>query len=146
MSSKCFYDHSECFDEKNVLVEMISTENEKVKHWCCKKCLKTKLSNNPILKTSEEELKKRKCPNCMSNILDIISSSKIGCPLCYSYFNTEIKILVKSCQGFNCENVGKTPNGMHHKSALVACILKDLENIKEESDALIQLKEYLKNY
>lgn len=146
MSDKCFYDNSECLDEKNTLIEMFTSENEKVKHWCCKKCLKVKLPNNLILQTNEEQLKKRKCPNCSSNILDIIGSSKIGCPLCYSYFYNEIKILVQNCQGLNNENLGKTPNGMHHKSALVACVLKDLEKIKEDPEIVEQLKEYLKNY
>ncbi len=146
MSDKCFYDNSDCYEEKNILIEMFSETDKKTKHLCCKKCLKTKMPTSSILKTNEEELKKRKCPNCLSNILDIISSSKIGCPLCYSYFYKEIKILVQNCQGFNFENLGKTPNGMHHKSALVACILKDLENLGEENKTILQLKEYLKNY
>ena len=145
MNNKCFYDNSECLEEKNFLIEMFTSEGEKTKNWCCKNCLKKKIPNNLILQSNEEELKKRKCPNCSSNILDIITSSKIGCPLCYSYFYKEIKLLIKNCQGFNCENLGKTPDGMHHKSALVACILKDLEDIKED-ETVLKLKEYLKNY
>lgn len=144
MNNKCFYDNLECLDKKNILVEVF-VEEKKTNHWCCKNCLKTKLPTNLTTQLNEKELKKRKCPNCLSNILDIISSSKIGCPLCYSYFYKEIKLLIKNCQGFNCENLGKTPDGIHHKSALVACILKDLENIKKD-ETLLRLEEYLKNY
>ena len=145
MNNKCFYDNSECSDEKNILVEMISSENKTTNYWCCKNCLNLKLPNYTMVQTNEQELKKRKCPCCLSNILDIIASSRIGCALCYSYFYNEIKILIENCQGFNCDNSGKTPNGMHHKSPLVACILKDLESI-EENETVLKLKEYLKNY
>ena len=83
---------------------------------------------------------------CDIHLIEIIQQSKIGCPLCYSFFYDEIKILIQNCQNFKDENFSKIPLGIHHKSALVACVLKDLEKIKGKEEIVSELKEYLKNY
>ena len=143
--SLCFYDNSECFEEKNTLIKYISENGIKNKFMCCKNCIKNKIPSKIVISSHDKELQEKRCPNCKINILEILDTSKIGCPLCYSFFYKEIKILVANCQNFNYENCGKCPDGMHHKSALVACLMKDLEQITN-NQTTEELKEYLKNY
>lgn len=143
--SICFYDKSNCDEVKNYLIEYISENGEKNKFWCCQNCIKNKMPNKLVLSTSENELKNKKCPNCNINLNEIIESGKIGCPLCYSFFYDQIKLLVANCQNLKTENLSKIPLGIHHKSALVACILKDLEKY-EETEIVKDLKEYFKNF
>lgn len=143
--SICFFDKSNCSEAKNILIEYISENGEKSKFWCCDSCIKNKIPNKLVINTNENDLKNKKCPNCSINLNEIIDSGKIGCPLCYSFFYNEIKILVTNCQNSKTQNCGKIPLGMHHKSPLVACIMKDLEKINQ-TEAVKELKEYFKNF
>ena len=141
--SICFYDKTICNEMKNILVENILENGQTKSSLCCLYCLTNKLPQQLMLSKSTIN---KKCPNCDINLLEIIQQSKIGCPLCYSFFYDEIKILIKNCQNFKDENFSKIPLGIHHKSALVACVLKDLEKIKDKEEIISELKEYLKNY
>lgn len=146
MKNICFYDKMYCDEEKIVYLDFIDEHGAINKVLCCKNCMSNKIPNKIVVNTTENELNNKKCPNCQIGLHQILQASKAGCPLCYSFFYEELKILIKSCQNNKDENLGKTPDGMHHKSALVSCILKDLEKEDPNLEAVKELKDFLKNF
>lgn len=147
MENKCFFDNSECRNEKNISLYVIVDGITKLQN-CCNKCLSKiqKLSNNSQ-NLDELDLNQsnadKKCLSCNSTFNDLLKNAKIGCALCYSYFEKELTFLIAHYQK-SLYHKGKIPK--QYKPVLIHNILKDLnEKLKnskcEEKDSVIKLIE-----
>ena len=141
MKNKCFFDSSECLEEKNLSLYVITNNKMQLQN-CCSKCI-AKLENSMNQSTSEENfidltqnslpvdnLSEKMCSSCKSTFNDLLKTAKIGCPLCYTYFEKELKILIQHYQ--NClKHKGKKPSNC--KSVLIHNVFQDLKYIYKNS-------------
>lgn len=152
-NKKCFFDKKECLEEKNLSL-YVMTEGEMKVQKCCMNCL-SKLQNSISStenndKVSLEEAKNEKyCLSCKITLNDILKGARIGCPLCYYYFEEEIYFLINFYHKASFHK-GKIPEN-NNKSVLLHNILKDLNEKLNDSDEcekkkILSLIEKLNSY
>jgi len=151
MKNKCFFDDSECNDEKNISLYVIVDGVTQLQN-CCNKCLSkiqklSTCSNNLDELDLKQSCPDKKCFSCNSTFNDLLKSAKIGCPLCYSYFEKELTFLISHYQK-SLYHKGKIPK--QYKPILIHNILKDLNeklnNPKcNNKDSIVKLIEDISN-
>ena len=76
--SICFYDKAKCDEEKIILVDFTNEIGKKDKALCCKNCLVNKVKSKITFyteETEEKETKRKKCPSCDIDFLEIMQTS-----------------------------------------------------------------------
>ena len=140
------------------LVKIVNGEKQEI--WLCEDCAKN-ISEIPFLSTlgkeidfpfqgfltgvisniseiSENKPKKRqilRCPNCETTEYEFKKTGKVGCPMCYDIFSSEIN---KALEDNNSEYIGKIPK----KSRNQIIQKRKLKNLKENLQKLILNEEY----
>ena len=71
----------------------------------------------------------KKCPSCSASYSEITEGGRVGCPVCYSFFASELSPLISSVHGSG-EHVGSVPS--RHRAK------------KERGERLKKLKEELR--
>jgi len=145
--NKCFFDKTECLEIKDISLHVIVEGEGKLQN-CCSKCLfKMQDSFNteneiPSALDEIENNPEKKCSSCNSTLNEMFKSARVGCPLCYSFFQKELSTLIYYYQK-SILHEGKKPKEKY-KSVLLHCVLKDLEeklktSSEEEKEKILSL-------
>jgi protein arginine kinase activator len=100
--------------------------------------------NNIIKHKQQEQAKKqlKTCPTCGTTIQDIAATtSRIGCPDCYTHFKDELTPFIKNYHK-SLQHVGKSPKRIDAKD-----LKKALEEAikKEDYELAAKLRDEIKN-
>lgn len=138
-NKKCFYDQTECLENKNLSLYVMTNGEMKLQK-CCMNCLSklqnsidTKDNHENFKEDAEKNKKQKTCLSCNLTLDDILKGARLGCPMCYYYFDKEIYFLINFYHKSSMHE-GKFPE-KNFKPILVHNILKDLsEKLKNANE------------
>ena len=148
--NKCFFDKTECLEIKDISLHVIVEGEGKLQN-CCSKCLfKMQDSFNteneiPSALDEIENNPEKKCSSCNSTLNEMFKSARVGCPLCYSFFQKELSTLIYYYQK-SILHEGKKPKEKQWKLLLKykhGCMKKiKLKQTQLKKQKLFQLKKH----
>ena len=142
IEEKCFFDKEKCINIKNIVI-YLTLENGSTKiQNCCGDCLYKIKQSNIVEDNLISSKINKKCPTCQSNIIDICKK-RVGCPLCYVYFNKELEEILESYHGSK-KHIGKIALSKK-ESILASHVINDLEELFKNKEESFHIKEIIEN-